>query len=172
MKLVSAGLGCVELRVLGYQFETVEPDEDEWLVIRGDVRASDGREWSFTDPCLTVSEARALGDWFGEVAAGAVAPVAFEEMVEGYSDSRLFGCIEPNLAFSVEALSGDRVSVRVHLSVESAPPWLPRPSYFEYFVLVNLGREELRRLAVDWSAELATVLCRRRRSSPEQLPGE
>src|SRR5262249_60717551 len=80
MRLGSSDGARVELRLLRYQFPdraAAGPGRDwdaNWLVVRGDIRCADGREWSFEDPCLTTWEARLLGRGLHEGVAGAVAP--------------------------------------------------------------------------------------------------
>jgi NAD(P)-dependent dehydrogenase (short-subunit alcohol dehydrogenase family) len=77
MKLASRDGGYAGLRVVAYEFETPpaiaadEDDADEWLVVRGGVRLGDNREWAFTGPYLTISEARHLGAWL----VAAIGPV-------------------------------------------------------------------------------------------------
>ena len=41
-----------------------------WLVVRGEVRTSDGRSWSFTDPCRMTWEGERLSWWLHAAASG------------------------------------------------------------------------------------------------------
>jgi hypothetical protein len=127
VRLVSSDRVLVELRPTGYQLSQPGGPEvekadctaesctewDEWLVIRGDVRTADGRSWSFTDPCLTTSEAERLSVWLDEVSQDAAD-----------RDAAVF--TEPNISFFIDGRDGDRVRMRVRFSYESLPAWLPR----------------------------------------------
>jgi len=68
---------------------------------------------------LTTWEARALGRWLRDVLAGTVAPSPFD----GGGDEQLLVFTEPNLALSLGDRTAKRVRLRVHLSLESLPPW-------------------------------------------------
>jgi len=160
MRLGSSDGARVELRLLRYEF----PDraaagrgrdwDANWLVVRGDIRCADGREWSFEHPCLTTWEAGLLGRWLHEVVAGAVALNPFD----GGEDEPLVVFTEPNLALSLAAADQETVNIRVHLSLEALPPWLAHADgteLFEFFVVVGLSRANLARAAQDWERELA-----------------
>ena len=71
----------------------------------------------------------------------------------------LLDFLEPNLAFSVEGRTADRVQIRIHFSLESVPPWLQNadaePDLFQYFVRLEISAEELTRAAESWMLELA-----------------
>ena len=58
MILVSGDGTSVELTPVRYQFDDLpntHTHDLNWLVIQGDFTLTDGRSWSFTDPCLTTS---------------------------------------------------------------------------------------------------------------------
>ena len=121
VRLVSRDGGYVELRPVSYQAEMPEPateqdddDYDEWLIVQGSVRLGDGREWTFVRPCLTTSEAQDLGVWLASAGTGRIAPSPASP-----PERKLLCFTEPNVAFSIAALSAERVSVRVHFSHES-----------------------------------------------------
>ncbi len=69
MRLVSDGGASITLHPAAYQFEVTPASGSErdwdanWLMIQGDVRTGDGRQWAFLDPCLTTWEARRLSAW-------------------------------------------------------------------------------------------------------------
>ncbi|MFJ8580123.1 hypothetical protein [Micromonospora sp. NPDC093277] len=154
MELISRDGGYLELRPEGYEFDAAPPaqegeedDYDEWLVISGRVRIADGREWSFTDPCLTTDEAESLAVWLADVGAGEVALTT--------SQAKLY-FIEPNLAFSLEEATPARARVRVHFSHESMPPWNPHhdwPDYHAFFVPFDVSTADLRTAAQQWRIE-------------------
>jgi hypothetical protein len=150
----------VELRAVGYQFpgrrpSTGERDEDaNWLVIRGDVRLADGRAWSFEDPCLLTWEARSLADWLRGVASGAVVP----KPPGGDDGAPGVVFVEPNLAVSLVARDDRQATIRVHLSLEAAPPWSAGTDSgepFESVVEVSASLAEVARAAAEWDRELA-----------------
>jgi len=73
MRLESDDGIVVELSPLRYQFGSSSTPRDwdaNWLIIAAAVRLSDGRSWSFADPCLTTWEARELASWLRGVLAG------------------------------------------------------------------------------------------------------
>jgi hypothetical protein len=118
---------------------------------------ADGRTWAFEDPCLTTWQARELGTWLREVAAGTVPP---SPVADGEPED-LLEFLEPNIAFSVEERTVDRVRIRVHFSLEALPPWLQdteeEPGLFEYFVRLDVSAEELTQAAESWMLGLTEV---------------
>ncbi len=182
MQLRSPDGASVDLRITGYQFpdhqarvQVFAPDwleawakvgptpsgkwaRDEdanWLKVRGHITLADGKNWAFEDPCLTTWDARELGSWLREVVAGTVpsSPAA------GGEPEGLLDFLEPNIAFSVEERTADRVRIRIHFNLESLPPWLQNaevePGLFQYFVRLEVSAEELTRAAESWMLELA-----------------
>jgi hypothetical protein len=119
------------------------------------VTQADGKSWTFEDPCLTTWEAQALGNWLREAAAGTVPVSPFGT---GEPEGHLLVFTEPNLAFSVESRSSGQVGVRVHFSLEAAPPWLDgdqRTDTFDHVVLIRLPAAELADAADSWTRDLA-----------------
>jgi hypothetical protein len=140
----------VDLRITGDQWDV----DATWLQVCGHITLADGKTWAFEDPCLTTRDARELGRWLREVAAGTVPP---SPVVDGEPEGLLW-FLEPNIALSVDEHTVDRVRIRVHFSLESLPPWLQgteEPGLFEYFVLLEVSAEELTRAAESWMLELA-----------------
>lgn len=164
---MSRDSGYVDLRIVGYQLEMPEPvtepdddDSDEWLVVQGSVRLGDGREWTFVDPCLTTSEAQQLGAWLASAGAGRIAPSP-----ASLPERELLCFIEPNIAFSIAALSEERISVRAHFSHESMPPWHPHhdwPDYHAYFVVLDVSTTDLTAAAGQWDHDLQAFPARAR----------
>jgi hypothetical protein len=155
VRLVSSSRALVELRPIGYQFSdaggtaaegagrTAGPYADwdaNWLVIRGDVTAADGRSWSFTDPCLTIWEAESLPVWLDAVS---------RDTAE--QDAAVF--TEPNISFFIDGRDRDRV----RFSHESLPAWLPRDvagwQASEYCVALEVTIADLAGAAREWDAE-------------------
>ena len=110
----------------------------------GVVALPDGATWSFEDPCLTTWEAKELLDWLRQVQDGHVQPSVWDS-----DDERLLLFTEPNLAFSLASRSGDSVTVRVHLSLESGPP--EESELFDYFVLIEMTPQEPATAIDSWS---------------------
>ena len=155
MRLSSTTGATVELSPVRYQFgSSLEPRDWDanWLVVAGRVQLPDGRSWAFTDPCLTTWEARELSSWLEDVRSGDVQPAEFG----GEEDERLLVFTEPNVGFSLASRVGDAVTIRVHFSLESRPPWLQEDDndLFEYFVEVDLTHEALAAAAASWDREL------------------
>jgi hypothetical protein len=141
MRMSSGDGPSVELRPLRYQFG----------------RSADPRDWDanwFSDPCLTTWEARELGSWLRGVRSGEVEPTTFGG--EDEDPSLVF--TEPNIAFSLARRDAGSAALRVHLSLESAPPWERGPGgpdLFDFFVEVDLTPAALAAAQSDWGRELA-----------------
>jgi hypothetical protein len=172
VQIRSQDAASLELSVSGYQFPDIvghgEGDWDaNWLRVHGTVTQADGKTWAFDDPCLTTWEAEALGTWLADVAAGIVPPSPF-----GTDEpEQILMFTEPNIAFSVEQRTADRVLVRVHLSLEALPPWLQGKNRFDMFgcfVVLNVSLAELGRAADDWKLELTRFPQRPSPSTPSQ----
>ncbi|MEV0373328.1 hypothetical protein AB0I10_26530 [Streptomyces sp. NPDC050636] len=155
--LLSDHADSVELHPLRYQFPAVQGDpyDDNWLVIGGTVTTPEG-SWSFTDPCLLTDEARAVADWLRAVASGKVAvnrPGAEGEL----SPDTWF--VEPVLAFSLADHSEGGAAIRVHLSLEAAPPWRQGDGggdIYQYVVEVRQDKAALLHAADQWDRALAS----------------
>ncbi|RKE22176.1 hypothetical protein [Streptomyces sp. TLI_171] len=144
----------VELRPLRYEFAEArgEVHDDNWLVVAGSVATAEG-SWSFTDPCLLVHEARQLSGWLRATATGRTEPSAPDE---GWlSPDTWF--VEPVLAMSLADRNGTDLVIRVHYSLEAAPPWQngdDRPDIYQYYVPLRLDSEALLRAADSWDRAL------------------
>ncbi|ANP51416.1 hypothetical protein J2Z21_002776 [Streptomyces griseochromogenes] len=151
----------VELRPLRYEFAAVRGNryDDNWLVISGAVTSPEG-SWSFADPALLTDEARQVGAWLRGVAAGTVAVTRRD--AGGYvSPDTWF--IEPVLAFSLADRSEAGALIRLHLSLEAAPPWNQgdrRVDIYQYFVEVHVNTAALVHAADQWDLALASFPAR------------
>jgi hypothetical protein len=169
VKLVPGEGGYIELRPVAYESEIpgqVPADEDdgEWLVVRGDVRLDDGREWAFTGPYLTTSEARCPGTWLASAGAGRIAPSPASP-----PGRELLNFTEPNIALSIASLSADRASVRMHFSHESMPPWQPHHDWHDYqayFIVLDVSTVGLTAAAAQWDRDLQAFPARASRPHP------
>lgn len=147
----------VELCPLRYQFSVVRGDsyDDNWLVIGGLVTTPEGI-WAFTDPCLLIDEARQVSAWLRAVAAGTV--VVSGPDADGWlSPDTWF--VEPPLAFSLAERSEDSAVIRVHLSMEAAPPWQQGDggaNIYQYFVEAQVDIAALLRAADEWDLALVS----------------
>jgi hypothetical protein len=171
VRLGAPGGASLVLVPLRYEFpdsdpEDGEPEDEEpadgepagwdanWLVVRGDVRTSGGRSWTFTHPCLTTWEARTLGGWLRDVAVGAVDPVPSADA----SEDRLLTFTEPLLGLSLAGREATGATVRVHLSHEALPPGAagqgagPTPVHV---LEVHASVRDLSAAADEWERELA-----------------
>ncbi|MFD3916734.1 hypothetical protein [Streptomyces sp. NPDC058603] len=152
----------VELCPLRYQFSAVLGDsyDDNWLVIGGTVQTPEGI-WSFTDPCLLTDEAPQVSAWLRAVAAGTAAVTGPDTDGQLPPDTSF---IEPFLAFSLADRSEDGAVIRVHLSMEAAPPWQQGEDgadIYQYFVEVQVERAALLHAADHWDLALASFPTRR-----------
>ncbi|WCO66109.1 hypothetical protein PO878_16535 [Iamia majanohamensis] len=144
------------LSPVGYQFPAPATDswhDLNWLVIEGAIASPDG-DWRFREPCLLTDEAVRLGAWLGRVSAGAIAPPGPDPEGCRWPD---LSFTEPNIALAVRSHVGDDVVLRVHLSLESAPPWLDEevrlPLHF--WVDCRSSRQDLALASRAWMAEIA-----------------
>ncbi|WP_433544207.1 WapI family immunity protein (plasmid) [Streptomyces sp. CA-294286] len=157
--LLSDPASSVGLRPVRYQFATPRGDayDDNWLVIEGTVTTVQG-SWSFVEPCLLTDEAREVTSWLRAVAAGTVAVT--EPDAEGtLAPDVTF--IEPLVALSLAGRSeGGAAVIRVHLSLEAAPPWQrgdDRPAVHQYSVDVRTETTALLHAADQWEHALAPL---------------
>ncbi|MEV7863689.1 hypothetical protein AB0O86_34080 [Streptomyces hirsutus] len=153
--LLSDHANSVELRPLSYQFPVVQGDsyDDNWLVISGTVVTPEG-SWSFTDPCLLTQEARQVSAWLRAVASGAL------EVTRPDAEGRLSPdtwFVEPVLAMSLAARTDRGAVIRVHLSLEAAPPWQQGDDgadIYQYFVELRVDAAALLHEADQWDFAL------------------
>ncbi|MCX2928614.1 hypothetical protein, partial [Streptomyces sp. NEAU-W12] len=107
-------------------------------------------------PCLLTDEARQVSAWLRAVAAGTLDVT--EPNAEGELSPDL-SFIEPVVAFSLgNRIAGGTTVIRVHLSLESAPPWQQgedRADIYQYVVEVRLDAAALLRAADQWDLSLA-----------------
>ena len=155
MILQSTDGSFVTLEPVGYQFPDAAPssgdptDDANWLLIRVIIARADGRTHEFTEPCLLVVEARRLATWLEAVAAGDEVPS------EDWTEESLGGFVEPVLAFSLASWSPLLSTVRLHLSLEGRPPWLPDDGeMFTASEILEIENSALRRAAAEWLSEL------------------
>lgn len=155
--LLSDHANSVELRPLRYQFAPVRGNryDDNWLDIGGRVTTAEG-SWSFTDPALLTDEAHEVAAWLRAVAAGTMSVTRPD--ADGYvSPDTWF--VEPVLAFSLADRSEAGVVIRLHLSLEAAPPWQQGEDgadIYQYFVELQVDTAALLRAADQWDLALAS----------------
>jgi hypothetical protein len=154
--LLNDRASSVELHPVRYQYAAPRGDsyDDNWLVIDGKVTTAEGT-WSFAHPCLLTDEAGRVTSWLRAVAAGTVAVT--EPDAEGaLSPDTWF--IEPLLAFSLADRSKDgAVVIRIHLSLEAAPPWQRADDgtdIYQYVVGVQMDTTALLHAADQWDLAL------------------
>ncbi|MGW3376636.1 WapI family immunity protein [Streptomyces hydrogenans] len=155
--LLSDHASSVELRPLRYQFPSApgDPYDDNWLVIGGKVRTPEG-SWSFADPCLLTDEAREVAGWLRAVAAETVATTGRDAEGELSPDTWF---VEPVLGFSLADRSEGVAVIRVHLSLEAAPPWqqgAESTGIYQYAVEVRADTDALLHAAEQWDLALAS----------------
>ncbi|MEV7087256.1 hypothetical protein AB0O07_15360 [Streptomyces sp. NPDC093085] len=152
MRLADQAAG-IDLRPLRYQFPEVSGNrwDDNWLVIGAEV-TTPAASWSFTDACLLVDEAIQMSAWLRAVADGRTLD-ATPDPEGSLAPSLIF--LEPVLAFSQVRWHDGRGVVRVHLSLEAAPP---QPNgdldIYQYAIDIETDRAGLMRAADDWGQGL------------------
>ncbi|MCU1676219.1 MAG: hypothetical protein JWM93_977 [Frankiales bacterium] len=136
----------VVLRPIAYQFGADGThDDNNWLVIDGAVTQRRNK-WTFAEPCLQTTEALRLGSWLRGIAAQS-------EAVPADAVPSLY-FTEPNLAFSLLRYVEGAAVVRVHLSLESAPPWEQDSQLLSFFLEMTITGDDLRAAADEWEREL------------------
>jgi len=152
----------LEIRIAGYQFALHETGDEpadastwdsNWLVVEGAVRASDGTQWTFEDPCLTTWEVAKLSDWLQQIATETVTAAANAD-----ADGPVFKWLtftEPNLSFAVVSLSESQAELTIVLSHEAAvPPLDPQlPKRSEITIVTN--KHEIHSAAVELRGQLS-----------------
>lgn len=115
-------------------------------------------KWSFADPCLLTDEAHQVSAWLRAVAAGTVDVTEPDAEGELSPDTSF---IEPVVAFSLaRRIEGGTAVVRVHLSLEAAPPWQQGDDgadIYQYVVEVNSDVAALLYAADEWDLSLASL---------------
>lgn len=154
MELRDETTGCfVRLSPVQYQYPSRKSDsfDDNWLVIRGRVRSLD-EEWSFHDACLQTTEAQEIGAWLRAVGDGRAAPITFNN--DDDFEPTITN-IEPNIGFALVRSDDAFATIRVYLSLESAPPSLRAElPIYEFFIDLTARRDDVARAAEEWLAEL------------------
>lgn len=162
MKLIGEGGESVELTIVGYEYPSMTASgkndwDANWLVIQGEV--SDGqRRWRFRDPALTTWEASRVASWLRSVASQDVRPSPLNEDEMGG-----LTFTEPNLGFSLHDRRGDAAVLRVHFSLESAPPWIEgeaRYDLYDYFVELLITFDQIESAVRAWESENAIFRAR------------
>ncbi|OQR65766.1 hypothetical protein B6E66_01420 [Streptomyces maremycinicus] len=147
--------GGIDLRPLRHQFPVASGDrwDDNWLVIGAEVTTAVAR-WSFSDACLLVDEAHEMSAWLRAVADGR-RPDAKPDP-EGLLVPDL-SFLEPVLAFSQVRWHDGAGVLRVHLSLEAAPPLRQDEDLdlYQYVVEIETDQAELVRAAAEWDQHLA-----------------
>lgn len=151
----------LELRIAGYQFalqETADGPADaswdsNWLVVEGAVRASDGTQWTFRDPCLTTWEVAKLSDWLQQTVAEATTATANTDADGEVAEWLTF--TEPNLSFAVVSLSESQAELTIVLSHEAAaPPLEPQlPKRSEISIVTS--KREIQNAAIEMREQLS-----------------
>jgi hypothetical protein len=124
-----------------------------WLQVSGNITAADGTSWAFADPCLTTCEARELGDWLRQIAAGTEPPFRGIREPQGW-----LVFTEPNLGFTLEDRTAGRVRITVEFTGEVTPPWFrggPEHAPNSYLVHLDVSADEVAEAAESWMYDLA-----------------
>jgi hypothetical protein len=149
----------VELEPLKWQFPADAGEwDDQWLVIRGRIDLGN-RNWSFTDPCLLMTDARELARWLRAASDGRISASQNDSDEEPEPDLMF---LEPALGFSVAEYQETGPVVRIHFAAEAAPPWLratdPHLARFAVELAVRTG--QLAAAASDWTEQLNALPAR------------
>jgi hypothetical protein len=141
---------------VGYEFTGAPADQfDDFLIICGEILLSDSRTWTFKDPALTAREATLLAPWLRGVAVGSVQPTSLPHSpTDEWDEGSILGFVEPVLAFSVIDYEPEQVALRVHLMIETLPPWVNNSSQYDFYIVLIISPEGLLAAADEWEREL------------------
>jgi hypothetical protein len=143
----------VELEPLKWQFPADAGEwDDRWLVIRGRIDLGD-RSWSFTDPCLLMTDARELARWLRAASDGRISAGRDDSGGEPEPDLVF---LEPALGFSVAEYQEAGPVVRIYFAAEAAPPWLHAANFHlgRFAVELAVRAGQLAAAASDWTEQL------------------
>lgn len=155
----------IHLAIAGYQYParhgggTGKDWDANWLMVTGDAVTEDGRAWSFRCACLTTWQARRLADWLRGVVDGSVLSTPFD----GSEAEHLLVFTEPNVAFSLADRTDEDAAIRVHLSLQSRPPWVIKPGgpgVFAYYLLLRMPMAQVELAIQDWERLIAVYPAR------------
>ncbi len=149
----------VELEPLRWQFPADAGEwDDQWLAIRGRIDLGD-RNWSFTDPCLLMTDARELARWLRAASDGRIS--ASPRDCDGEPEPDLV-FLEPALGFSVAGYQETGPVVCIHLAAEAAPPWqrAEYPHLSSFAVELVTRTSQLAAAASDWTEQLNALPAR------------
>lgn len=153
MRITGDGGVTVELEPLRWQFDAdIGESDDEWLIVGGRIDP-DGETWSFTDPCLMMTDARDLADWLHAASEGRIEPATRGE--DGQPEPDLV-FLEPALGFSVVAYQEGALVLRAFFTAEAAPPWLRAddPHHACSALDLHLSSSHLAAAASEWTRQL------------------
>jgi hypothetical protein len=147
VRLIDAAGHGVDLRVTGYQFPDAESlaQRYSWHMVEGTATCPEG-SWMFRYPALTCDETPYVAAWLRAVAGG--------ERSAATPGALTF--TEPNLALAVAGYRSGLVALEIRLDLEFSPPWQPRRTAGEPFVVrCQLTPQQLERAATEWEQEIA-----------------
>ncbi|MFJ4467696.1 hypothetical protein ACIP2X_09520 [Streptomyces sp. NPDC089424] len=147
--------GDFGIRPLGYEYPVARGNrwDDNWLVIAGECKTPEV-SWSFTDPSLLVDEAHEVSRWLRAVASEE-RPDAQPDEDGKFVPDLIF--IEPVIAFSQVRWRDGRGVLRVHLSLEAAPPPAQDAEgleLYQYVIEIESDRAAVLRAAATWDRYL------------------
>ena len=142
----------VSLRPVAYEFDAHVAEHGNWLVIDGQASYRRGA-WAFTEPCLTAGEAPELSRWLRRVAVGE------EPVSEPAEDGRIWPSLmftEPNMSYGVSSYDGDGAVLRLHFSLDSAPPWEAERATLtaQFWIELCATAEALLAAAQEWDSDI------------------
>lgn len=136
----------IDLTIVSYEYPGHQSSERDdwdanWLIISGRV-GTDGRRWSFRDPSLTTWEAIELLTFLNRPT---------------FKPDHQIEFTEPNLAFAVEEVAGQRITLALTFRAEAA---LPESTHDERWgdgetLRLHMDATKIHAAAGEWAANLA-----------------
>jgi hypothetical protein len=159
VRITGDGFVSVELEPLKWQFPADAGEwDDQWLVIRGRIDLGN-RNWSFSDPCLLMTDARELARWLHAASDGRIG--VSQRDCDGKPEPDLV-FLEPALGFSVAEYQKAGPVLCIHLAAEAAPPWLRArdPHVARLAVELAVDTRQLAAAAGDWTEQINALPAR------------
>jgi hypothetical protein len=151
MRLTSINGDEFVISPLRYQFRWATLGKDaNWIVVRGMVRLTDRRAWSFEDPSMETQDLPKVEQWLRGLADGSVSPRGWD-----YYDARdpihpVLDFLEPNLAFRLAERGDERCVIEVAFTAESHPESDPDGPFY---LRLDVSIQDVERAAAEWHEE-------------------
>ncbi len=155
MKFNSSNGDEFSISPLRYQFPGATPDGDmlgdaNWIVVRGVVRLSDGRTWSFDDPCMLAKDLPEVERWLRGVADGYVSSRGWDYFNRADRIHPVLGFLEQELALRLAERGDERCVIEVAFNAAAHPE---RSHDEPFYLRLDISILDVERAANEWHQE-------------------